>query len=228
MNRKKLPALSVLTLVVFFSCTLVSNAFGFGLKNLTSGNKEKAIDIDKLVDNQNHLSKKLAVALKQINEAQSHFANALGDKKKAEECMQIAKSLDGGNTADELAKIVDKTSKNAEMQKEQLMKTKAFDGEKKRELQAGLVPYAKGTANSVILGKDFADHLKSTTDAVKQAGITDAMSIKKKLGITLAVAPKLPKLSESLVTTANTAMETAKKENLKTSDANDALASLDM
>jgi len=68
--------------------------------------------------------------------------------------------------------------------------------------------------------------LKSAKDAIKQAGITGALSVKKKLAVTLDVAPKMPILGKNLLTTANTAIKVAQKANLDVTGANEAIADL--
>jgi hypothetical protein len=118
------------------------------------------------------------------------------------------------------------TTNTAETQDELLKNAKKMDAAKKAELQKGLKPYATGTVHSVMLGKEFANHLASSKDAVQQAGISGALSVKKKLGVTLSVAPNVPKLGNNLLTTAKTAIKIAKKENLKVTDTEDMIGDL--
>lgn len=220
---------SILAIASFFMVIATSNAFGFGVSSLMGAKKKGKIDINALADNQANLCKRLNAALIEINEAQIHFATALGAKKQMEALEQTRKLLTKGNLdKDDLSQTIGASAKVAEEQHEQLKEEKKWDVEKKRELQKGLMPYATGTAHSVLLGKEFTDHLKSTKDAIQQAGVTGAFSVKKKLGLTLYIAPKVPKLVSSLLTTANTATKIAKKEKLNVSKPEKMLANLDL
>ena len=231
MNAKLFKVSSALTIAILFLMTIViGNAFGFGLKSLTGGGKKKeSVSVDSLVDNQANLVKRLYVAMKSINDAQYHFALALGDKETADVCKRRGKALGEGNVmdGDSINEHMSATANTAELQNEQFSKAAKFDAAKKQELQRGLLPYATGTAHSVLLGKEFVEHLASTKDAVKQAGISGAFSVKKKLGVTLSVAPNVPKLGSNLVTTANTAIKTAKNADLKVDGAVEALDDID-
>jgi len=230
MNTKLFKVTSALTIAILFLMTMViGNALGFGLKNLTGGNKKEAISVDALVDKQANLIKRLYSAMKDINEAQYHFALALNDKETADLCKQRGKALAEGNVmdADSINKHMKQTANIAKLQNEQFNKAAKLDAAKKQELQKGLLPYATGTAHSVLLGREFADHLSSTKDAIQEAGITGARSVKKKLNVTLSVAPNMPKLASNLFTTAKTAIKTAKNENLKIAGAVEALEDID-
>jgi hypothetical protein len=218
---------SVLVITTFLIAIFIGNASGFRLKSLTGGEKKGSVSVDTLVENQANLCKRLYAALGEINTAQMHFIKATGNKKLMEDAEENAKRLAEGNVQkDAITDVVARTNAlNKEIEKS-LKKAKNFDESKKRELQKGLLPYAKGTAHSVILGKEFADHLSSTKDAIKQAGITGALSVKKKLAVTLSVGPKVPKLGSNLLTTTNTAIKIAKKAKLDVSNAEGALGDL--
>ena len=69
---------------------------------------------------------------------------------------------------------------------------------------------------------------KQIKDAVKEAGITGAMTVKKKLAITLRVAPNVPKLGNNLVSTTRTAIEIAKKADIPVEDAEEAIKDLEL
>jgi hypothetical protein len=216
---------SVLTVAMILMAIVIGNAFGFGLKSIAGGKQQGKVDVDALVDKQANLCKRLHAALSEINTAQIHFAKALDNKKLKEIAEQNAKSLADPNVQDKdaLIDIMARTkAANKEIDKS-LKKAKIKDEEKKHELQKGLLPYAKGTAHSVLLGKEFANHLSSTKDAVKQAGVTGALSVKKKLAVTLSVGPKVPPLGSNLLSTTNTAIKIARKANLDVSNAEDAL-----
>jgi hypothetical protein len=218
---------SVLTVAMILMAIVIGNAFGFGLKSITGGKQQGKVDVDALVDNQANLCKRLYAALGDINKAQQHFAKALGDKEAMEKLLQIAATIKKGNIeGNSLKNVVVQTGNVDKSIDAKLKEANKLDDSKKRELQKGLLPYAKGTAHSVLLGKEFADHLSSTKDAVKQAGLTGALSVKKKLAVTLSVGPKVPKLGSSLLTTANTAMKIAKKAKLDVSEPEKLLADL--
>lgn len=220
---------SVLAIASFLMVIVISNAFSFGVPSLTGGKKKGKVDISALADNQANLCKRLCAALGEINKAQYHFAKALDDKKTMESLEQTGKLLAKGNLdKDALNQTMGATANVAELQNDKLKEAKKWDASKKRELQKGLMPYATGTAHSVLLGKEFADHLKSTKDAIQQAGVTGALSVKKKLGLTLYIAPNVPKLVSNLLTTANTATKIAKKEKLNVSEPEKMLANLDI
>jgi hypothetical protein len=229
MRTKLLKVSATLTIAMLFLTTIViGNAFGFGLKSLTGGKKNESLSVDSLVDKQANLVKRLYVALGDINLAQQHFAKALGNKEMLEAAQQLAKSIAEGNVqnSDAITEIASGTANLAEDQKLLFSKANEYDAAKKEELQKGLMPYTTGTVHSVLLGKEFMDQLNSTKDAIKQAGITGALSVKKKLAVTLDVAPNIPKLGSSLLTTANTAIKTAKEAKLNTAAAEDALGDL--
>jgi len=138
--------------------------------------------------------------------------------------LEIAENIKKGNIeGNALNNTMGETINAAEVIAHKLEKANQWDESKKKELQKGLVPYATGTAHSVLLGKEFANNLKSAKDAIEQAGITGALSVKKKLDVTLSVAPNLPKLGQNLFTTAHTAIKVAKRENLPTEGAENAL-----
>jgi hypothetical protein len=224
MKAQFLKISSVFVITTFLMVIFIGNASGFGLKSLTGGENKGSVSIDTLVENEANLCKRLYAALTEINTAQKHFINATGDKKLMEKAEANAKRLAEGNVQkDAITDVVARTNAlNKEIEKS-LKKAKNFDESKKRELQKGLVPYAKGTAHSVLLGKEFADQLNSTKDAVKQAGVTGALSLKKKLAVTLSVGPKVPKLGSNLLTTTNTAIKIAKKAKLDVSNAEAAI-----
>lgn len=215
MKKKVCKVSSVLVIAGFLTFIMVGSALGFSLSSVTGGEKKGKVSVDSLVGKQANLCKRLNAALGDIMEAQIHFANAVGDKKTAEKLSAPAEALKKGNVeGNELVDSVAQAANVAELQAEQLEKAKAFDAAKKRELQKGLLPYATGTAHSVLLSKEFADQLQSVKGAIQQAGITGALSVKKKLAVTLDVAPKMPKLGQSLFTTASTAIKVAKREHL--------------
>lgn len=231
MKTKLFKVSSALTIAILLLTTIViGNAFGFGLKSLTGGEKKNTISVDSLVDKQTNLVKRLYVALGDINVAQQHFAKALGNKKMLEAAQQLAKSIAEGNVqdSDAIAEIASGTANLAEDQKLLFSKANEYDSAKKKELQKGLMPYTTGTVHSVLLGKEFMDQLNSTKDAIKQSGITGAMSVKKKLAVTIDVAPNIPKLGSSLLSTANTAISVARTEKLDVSDPEKKLANLDL
>lgn len=227
MKKQVCKVSSVLVIAGFLTFIMVGSALGFGLKSLAGGEKKDTVSVDSLVGKQADLCKRLNAALGDIMEAQIHFANAVGDKETAERLRKPAEAMKKGNIeGDELIETMAQTTNVAGLQAEQLEKAKAFDSAKKRELKKGLLPYATGTAHSVLLSKEFADQLQSVKDAIKQAGITGAFSVKKKLALTLDVAPKMPILGSNLLTTANTAIKVAKKANLDVEGANDVIADL--
>lgn len=221
---------SLLVVAIFLMTMVIGNAFGFGLKSLTGGEKKKnkKVNIDSLVKNEADLCKRLYAALAEVNEAQISFAKALDNKKEVDLLQNLRKSILKPNLqdSDALINVMSKTSNASEAQKAKLKEIKTLDEAKKRELQKGLLPYASGTAHSVLLGKEFADHLNSSKDAVKEAGITGAMKVKKKLAITLKVGPKVPKLGSNLVSTTNTAIQIAKKADIPVDDAQKAIGDL--
>ena len=226
----------VLVAALLLVCFSTSAVFSFDLKNVLGGGKkegsagkEGAVTIDSLAESQSGLCKRLHTALMEINEAQMHFANAMDDKETADRCALIRESLDKGNLEDKdsIADNVAKTSEIAEHQTKQAQEIQELDEAKKEDLQKGLVPYARGTTHTVLLGKDFINHLTSTKDIVKEAGIAGALAVKQRLDVTIAVAPRIPGLGSDLVSATSTIMELAKRENLDTSGADEALGDMD-
>ena len=225
-----------LVAAILLVCFSSSTVFSFDLKNVLGGGqkqgsagKEGAISIDSLAESQSGLCKRLHAALVEINTAQTHFANAMGDKEAADRCLLVRESLDKGNLEDKdsIADNVATTREIAERQAKQAEKVQELDEAKKAELQKGLVPYALGTTHTVLLGKDFVNHLGSTKDIVKEAGIAGALTVKKRLDVTIAVAPRIPGLGSDLVNATSTIMDLAKRENLDTSGADEALGEMD-
>ena len=215
--------LGVAILLVFFS---TSTVFSFKLPALGGGEKsDNALSVDSLVEKQSGLCQRLHTALLEINDAQTHFARAMEDKVTEDRCVLVREMLEKGNLEDKdsINDSVAQTSEIAEHQTKQAEEIQGLDETKKAELQKGLVPYALGTTHTVLLGKDFVGHLSSTKDAVKNAGLAGALTVKKKLDVTIAVAPKVPGLGSDLVTATSTIMKLAKKEKLDTANAEDAL-----
>jgi hypothetical protein len=221
---------SLLVIAFFLMAMVIGNVYGFGMKSLTGGEKKekKSVSIDSLAKNEADLCKRLYAALAEINEAQICFAKALDNKKEVDLLQNLRKSITNPNVqdSDALIHVMSETLDASEAQNAKLKEIKTFDDAKKRELQRGLVPYASGTANSVLLGKEFAVHLNSSKDAVKEAGITGAMKVKKKLAVTLKVGPKVPKLGSNLVSTTKTAIEIAQKANIPVDGAQKAIGDL--
>lgn len=232
MKTKLFKLAPVLSVAIFLMVMVLGNAYGFGLKSLTGGekNEKETLSIDSLVKNEADLCKRLYAALAEINEAQICFAKALDNKKEVDLLKSVRKSIKNGNVqdSDALIYVMSETLTASEAQNEKLKEMKTFDEAKKRELRKGLLPYACGTADSVLLGKEFADHLSSSKDAVKEAGITGAMKVKKKLSVTLRVAPNVPKLGSNLVATTRTAIEIAKKADIPVEDAEEAIGDLEL
>ena len=230
MKTKFFKVATVSAVAIFLMAMVIGNASGFGLKDLTGGKKKENVDIDSLVDNQNNLCKRLYTALAEINKAQGHFVNATGKKEAMEKVQQNAKLIEQGNFEDSkaIAEIRENTEAINELLEKWSKKEKVLDEAKKKEIEKGLVPYAKGTANTVILGKDFADHLKSTKTAIKQAGLSKAGTIKKKLGVTLSVAPKVPGLGSDLMGTSKTLIGLARKNKLNTKKPEEIIGDIDI
>lgn len=221
----------VLGVAILLVCFSTSTVFSFKLPALGGGEKsDGALSVDSLVERQSGLCQRLHTALLKINEAQTHFALAMNDKETADRCALIRESLEKGNLEDKdsINENVTQTGEIAEHQSKQAEEINNLDEAKKAELQKGLVPYALGTTHTVLLGKDFVGHLSSTTDALKQAGIAGALTVKQKLDVTIAVAPKVPGLGSDLVSATSTIMKLAKRENLDTSGADEALGEIDM
>ena len=220
---------SLLAVAIFLMAMIIGNAFGFGLKSLTGDKKKEKVNVDSLVDNQSNLCKRLYTALDEINKAQEHFVNATGQKEAMEKVQQNAKLIKQGHFQDSkaLAKIKTNTEDVNEAIEKWSKEAGVLDEAKKREIEKGLVPYAKGTANTVLLGKDFADHLNSTKSAIKQAGLSKAVTIKKKLSVTLSVAPKVPGLGSDLMGTSKTLIGLARKNKLDTKKPEDILGDFD-
>jgi len=225
---KILPFVLIVSLLVLFN---MDSAFGFkfpSIPGVTRSKKNASVSIDSLADNQSRLYKRLYAALIQVNKAQLHFAKVMDDKKAIGKLELVNKLMGEGNVEDKnsIDKVVAITKDVAKAQSKQTKKVSDLDENKKRELQKGLMPYALGTAHTVQLGPEFADHLISTKDAVKGTSVTKILSVKNQLGATLKVAPKVPSLSKSLLSTTHMLIKVAKKEKLNTSNAEKALGDL--
>jgi hypothetical protein len=199
------------------------------LSSIAGGGGGAAPDVNALADKQSALAKRLQSALIETLGAQVCFAKALGNKEQADK-LQVAKdALAKGNTDDETyAKYCALTSDTDKEIAKKLSEMKQLDATQKQEIQNGLVPYAKGTAQTVLLGKDFATHLKDTQAAVSKASVANIAQIKSKLGLTLSVAPKMPELGSSHVNTATTLIKIAKSNNLKTEEPEKIVGSLSL
>jgi hypothetical protein len=217
---------SGLAILLFTGFAHLSHAQLGSLSSIAGGGGG-APDVSALVDKQAALTKRLQSALIEILAAQICFHKAFGNKVEADKLQAEKDALAKGNTNDETyAKVCALTSDTDKEIAEKLAKIKQLDATQKQEIQNGLVPYAKGTAQTVLLGKDFAAHLKDTQAAVSKASVANIAQIKSKLGLTLSVAPKVPELGTSHVNTATALIKMAKGNNLKTDDAEKALASL--
>jgi hypothetical protein len=223
-NRRTVwvSGLAVLLWAVFAS---VSYAQGLGALSSIAGGG--SADVSSLADKQSALIKRLQSALAETLGAQAYFEKALGNKEKADQLQEVANALLKGNTDDDT--INKGVALSTEADKEiasKLAAMKDLNAGQKQEIQNGLVPYARGTAQTVLIGKDFAEHLKNTQAAVAKASVANMAQIKSKLGTTLSVAPKIPDLGTSHVNTASTLVKIAKSNKLKTDEAEKLLGSL--
>jgi hypothetical protein len=194
------------------------------LKSLAGGGSGEPADINALADKQSALGKRLNAALTEIAGAQTHFAKALGNKEQADELQAVVDALAKGNTNDEtLIKTSTQLETVSKEQRKRLNAINQLDANQKQEIQAGLVPYSKGTAHTVLLGKEFGEHLKAAQGAISKASVVNAAQIKDKLGLTLSLAPKLPGLGTTHAETATALIKMAKSNNLNTQEADKAM-----
>jgi hypothetical protein len=207
----------------------ISLAQGLGALGSLTGKGGGNVDINALAEKQSTLSKRLQAALIEINGAQAHFAEALGDKEQADKLRAQNDSLSKGNTNDEaLVNAVALSTNVGKIQGENLKKIGSLNEKQKQEIQKGILPYSKGTAHTALLAKEFAEHLKATQSAISKASLANAAQIKNKLGLTLSLAPKMPGLGTTHFETASTLIKTAKSNNLKVDEANKVISSMQL
>ena len=228
MHKSYLKQMLLLGLVVMFSLGFEAKAFAFGLGSLTSsGGGDKGVNISALADKESALKTRYTSALNEIATAQMFFAKALGNKEEADSLKIMIDSLSQGNTSDDTICKIAAQSKNISSEQAEKMKgLNKLSADQKENIVSGLLPYAKGTADTAILGKEYADHLKSTSDALKKASPTDAIQIKNKMGLTLSLAPQLPEIGKTHISTASTLVQFAKENKLDTKGAEKALENL--
>ena len=216
-----------LAIALCIGSTGYSFAQGLGSLKSLAGGGGGSVDINALADNQSALAKRLNAALIEIAGAQINFAKALGNKEQADQLQLVVKSLGQGNTTeDTLCSCIASTESIGKEQAKKLGEIKQFDANQKQEIQNGLVPYSKGTAHTVLLGKEFAEHLKSTQGAMSKASVANLAEIKSKMGLTFSVAPKMPGLGTTHVETASTLIKMAKSNKLNTTEAEKTIGSL--
>jgi hypothetical protein len=214
-------------LAILLWTVFASASYAQGLGALSSIAGGGSADVSALADKQSALMKRLQSALAETLGAQVCFQKALGNKESADKLQEAANALSKGNTDDEtISRCVAVSSEADKEIANKMAAMKELDAGQKQEVQKGLVPYARGTAQTVLIGKDFAEHLKATQAAVAKASVANLAQIKSKLGTTLAVAPKMPELGTSHVNTASTLVKMAKSNKLKTDEAEKLLGSL--
>jgi hypothetical protein len=214
-------------LAILLWTVFASASYAQGLGALSSIAGGGSADVSALADKQSALMKRLQSALVETMGAQVCFEKALGNKEAADKLQEGINALSKGNTDDEtISKCVAISSDADKEIGKQLATLKELNAGQKQEIQNGLVPYAKGTAQTVLVGKDFAEHLKSSQAAVSKASVANIAQVKSKLGTTLVVAPKIPDLGTSHINTATTLVKVAKSNKLKTDEAEKLLGSL--
>jgi hypothetical protein len=219
-----------LAMALCIGTTEISLAQGFGVLNSLKGKGgSETVDINSLEEKQSELSNRLQAALTEITGAQLHFANALGDKEQSDQLRATIDSLSKGSTnVETLSDTVIVSGNIGKKQGELFSKMSNLNDQQKKEIQKGLIPYSKGTAHTILLGKEFGEHLKATQGALSKGSVANIAQIKNKLGLTLSLAPKMPGLGSTHVETATTLIKMAKSNKLKTDEADKALAKLEL
>ena len=215
-------------LIAAVCLSAIGTANAFGLPGLGGGDKKAsggAVSEETLLKNQEKLQKDTFSIMKLLVSSEIDLAAALQAKEKIQELKDIEKSLKSGNVTQEHIEKVSAVSKAmneivVQKQKEQVkLDKKRGQALAKASLKyAGAVGATAGvSAAAVKLGKDAGE-------AVKAAGITGAMSAKKKFGFVLTVTSELPDLVKQIVTTGNSFVDYAKFNGLKVDEAEKKIA----
>ncbi|NJB68502.1 hypothetical protein GGQ74_002175 [Desulfobaculum xiamenense] len=205
-------------------------ALAFNLPSVGAANplaSTEKHDTQALSSEQESIKKDLVAALSELLDAQNQIAVAVQDKEMAAQTKVLIDTLQSGNVQDEdVERAVATTEENDKNIQEKQKSYNSLDAESKKKLAEALVPYAKGSALTVKVGKDFAQWISKAKDALAEAAPTALCSLKSKFDFGMNVGPKIPTLGSQMAGTTGELIAFCKSNDLEVSNAEDALGDL--
>ena len=210
-------------LILLFTSTSV---FSFGVPKIGGGDKKPAVSLEDALVAQNDLVGAYVAGNKYDLETKAILADALGLKDEAAELKMASESINEGNSKDISA--TQAKTKNAQKAIEAKMgESKELSTDAKKKVGESLASLTKSVISYKKAAELSTGALDSAKSVVKNASMTDALSIKKKLGSVLKIAPKVPGDLISIASTATKYMSFAKSAGVKPpSDLTSALGDL--
>jgi len=168
---------------------------------------------------QTALERTLRNALAELNEAESYFAQARGDAEAAAISKSRAETLRGEDDVD-IKEVLDATASSREKGAEFEASAGELNAESKALYAQGLMPYAKGMAETSNAAKEAKQFLTSATAEIKS--IRNPMKIiklKKTFTGGMAIGRVLPAFFKTLGASSKGVFSFAKTQKLDTKNA---------
>ena len=195
---------------------------GAGLVSGLTGGSADSSEVD-LPAAQTALERTLRNALAELNEAESYFAQARGDAEAAAISKSRAATLRGKDDVD-IKETLDATASSREKGAEFEQNAGELSAESKALYVQGLVPYAKGVAETSNAAKEAQKFVKSATAEIKAIKNPMKMGkLKKTLSGGMAIGKVLPSFFKTLGASSKGVFSFAKTQKLDTKNAESAL-----
>ena len=201
-------------IVILMVLMTVTSSWALGLPKLVGGGDDSGPTIEDAMGIQNDLVSAYVDGNKYDLEAKSIIADALGLKEQAATLKMASESINEGNVKDIDANRV-KTEDAQKAIDKKMTESEALSDESKAKIGESLVCLTK----CVVSYKKAADlsqgALESAQAVVKNAPITQMVTIKKKLDPVLTIAPKVPSDLPSVVETTSRYVQFARSAGVE-------------
>lgn len=215
------------TIALVMIVLMAGSSFAFGVPSFGSkSDSAPAVSLEDAMAAQTDLISAYVAGNKADLETKSIIAEALGLKDQAAELMMASESINEGNAKD-ISATQAKTESAQSAIEEKMSSSKDLSADAKKKVGLSLVSLTK----CVLAYKSAADlstgALDSAQSVVKNAPMTQKLSVKKDLDPLLSIAPKVPGDLTSIVTTATKYVQFAKSAGVEPpSDLTSALGDL--
>lgn len=210
-------------LILLFTSTTV---FSFGIPKMGGGDKKPAVSLEDALVSQKDLVAAYVAGNKYDLETKAILADALGLKDEAATLKTASESINEGNAKD-ISATQAKTENAQKAIEAKMDASKELSADAKKKVGKSLLSLTKSVVSYKKAAELSTGALDSAKSVVKNASMTDALSIKKKLSNVLKIAPKVPGDLSSIASTATKYMSFAKSAGVKPpSDLEGALGSL--
>lgn len=216
--KRSIMALCVAS-VIGFGVTVMQPCFAWGLLDAIDTSKPAS---DDLYGNLHKLNARFSVAMQEMLKAQSYTMRALHDQEMSDRLESAAKSLEGTNDIDVVARSV-QISQDAAIEIDEKMKTSgALDANSKDMLIKAVPHYAIGIVAAIRLPVDYNDWIqaarKSVTSGDTFSAVLGGITIATQLDNVVTVTQHLPDLVSTWVTASGNFVKYAKGNGVDTGD----------